>query len=490
MKRFFGRFRRLQWKLTATYTCFTSIVAVLALFGLFAIIWGLVTSTVTLSLGGRLLASEISDEIAPMVNEATRQEELQTWLLEESRIPSNFVVDEATGELIVTSDALVTDQILIINNELEAVAAIPEELLESNELTDSELDVMKGLIDGTDNDFLYPVQRVSDFNGANVDSIFIPIKQAGSVEGVMVVRLENPLTLPGAFPTAATALLIPLSIPVLLLATLIGLPFGFLATRGLSKRLRKLADSADSWAEGDFSVVVNDTSGDEIGQLGRQLNSMAAELDTLIHSRSQLATVEERNRIARDLHDSAKQQIFATTMQLSAAKSLMDVNPEQAKLHIAEAEQLAKTVQKELSGLIEELRPAQLEGTGLYGAVRSAVSTFKRQSGISAEVRTQGERELPITVEQPLFRILQESLNNISKHSQANNVDVHLVATPEAITMTIHDDGIGFSQEEAAKGGLGLRSMQERIAQLNGSLRVTSNPEKGTTVRAECPIAA
>ncbi len=487
MRRLFGRFRRLQWKLTATYTCFTSIVAVLALFGIFAILWGLFTSPVTLSLASRLLVSGISDEIAPMVNDSERQDELQLWLADKSRILSDSIVDD-TGEPVVPSDTLITDQVLVVNDALQVAAALPQELIETSEFTEGERELIRGLIDGTDTDFLYPVQRASNSDGTHIDSIFIPIRQAGRVEGVMVVRLENPLILPGVFPTVVTALLIPLSLPVLCLASLIGLPFGFLATRGLSRRLRKLSDSADSWAEGDFSVVVNDTSGDEIGQLGRQLNSMATELDTLIHSRSQLATVEERNRIARDLHDSAKQQIFATTMQLSVAKSLMDTNPEQAKLHMVEAEQLAKAVQKELSGLIEELRPAQLEGTGLYGAVRSAIQTFKRQSGISAEVRTQGERELPITVEQPLFRILQESLNNISKHSQAKNVDIHLVATPDTITMTIHDDGIGFSQDDAAKGGLGLRSMQERITQLNGSLRVTSNPETGTTVRAECPF--
>ncbi|HFC12179.1 MAG TPA: sensor histidine kinase, partial [Anaerolineae bacterium] len=178
----------------------------------------------------------------------------------------------------------------------------------------------------------------------------------------------------------------------------------------------------------------------------------------------------------------------ATTMQLSTAKALLEIDPERAKVHIAEAEQLAKSVQKELSGLIEELRPAQLEGQGLFAAVHSSAEIFTRRHSIPVDVRLRGKRELPLTIEQPMFRILQEAFNHIAKHSQATQVTITLSATNDTLSLVIHDNGVGFNQADAQGDGIGLHSMQERITQINGKLKIKSSPENGTTISAECPI--
>lgn len=483
-------FRRLQWKLTAYYTCFTSLLGMIAVVGFLVVIGALVVSPFTTRLLSNYLLAPLVQEIRPILYADERNERVQATL-DTFLTSDGFTVDfgESTGEGTTFPETNVSDNITIFVADAEEiiVASNPpgfadeslREVLNSAELAPlEEAWRVSGL-------YLNPLLR--DANGN--ETLVVPIRDDDVTQGVIVLQYENPIAVPGVYAGIVSVLIIPLMLPVMILATLVGTLFGLVVARGLAVRLRTLASSAETWASGDFSVTVKDKSRDEIGQLGRQLNIMAGQLDTLMQSRGQLAMIEERNRIARDLHDSAKQQIFATTMQLSTAKVLMDINPEQAKAHITEAEQLAKAVQKELSGLIEELRPAQLEGQGLFAAVRSYSETFSRQNDLTVDVRARGERELPLTVEQPMFRILQESFNNIAKHSEATHVEIDLVATNSLLSLKIHDNGVGFDHSDAHTGGIGLSSMQERIEELNGSLQVKSGPSSGTTVTADAPLS-
>ena len=146
--------------------------------------------------------------------------------------------------------------------------------------------------------------------------------------------------------------------------------FWFLYCPGLTRRLRALDEVTDEWSRGNFEVLTRDASGDELGQLARQLNHMALQLQNLLQTRQELATLEERNRLARDLHDSVKQQFFATAMQIGAAQALLPQQPATAQTHLMEAERLAHQAQQELTTLIRELRPAALEGKGLAAALR------------------------------------------------------------------------------------------------------------------------
>ena len=155
------------------------------------------------------------------------------------------------------------------------------------------------------------------------------------------------------------------AVVVLILAGIVGTVFGFITARGLVGRLARLASATSSWSQGDFSVVVADTSQDELGQLARRLNRMAEQLQNMLDTRRELAVVEERNRLARDLHDSAKQQAFAASAQIGAARALIVRDPASADQHIAEAERLINALRKELSTLILELRPAALGDQGL-----------------------------------------------------------------------------------------------------------------------------
>ena len=174
------------------------------------------------------------------------------------------------------------------------------------------------------------------------------------------------------------------AIGLLLAVAPFGALFGLVMSRGLTRRLAALSAAADAWSEGNFQPCRPDTGADEISLLGRRLRRMAERIQTLLQSQQELAALEERNRLARELHDTVKQQSFATLMQVRAARNLLATEPAAAEQHLAEAEQLIKTSQKELGRLIAELRPAALEGQGLADALREYAATWAEHSHIPA----------------------------------------------------------------------------------------------------------
>jgi signal transduction histidine kinase len=274
---------------------------------------------------------------------------------------------------------------------------------------------------------------------------------------------------------------------IMLLAGVIGTFFGLLLGRDITNRLDQLANATFAWSQGDFTVYVDDPSGDELGQLAQRLNNMARQLQNLLDTRAQLLVVEERNRLARDLHDSAKQQAFAAAAQISAARKQFTQNPETAQTSIIEAERLINELRKELTSLIEELRPAALEDKGLAPAVRAYAQDWSRQNGIKLEVNVQHERQLPLEVEQMVFRIVQEALANVSRHSQATQAAIGLTYNNHEITCSISDNGIGFDTKKKSSG-FGIRSMQERAKSLGSAVTIESAPEKGTRISFTVPL--
>jgi NarL family two-component system sensor histidine kinase LiaS len=304
------------------------------------------------------------------------------------------------------------------------------------------------------------------------------------MQGVWFVRSDQ--TTPAGVQTVAnfTFEVIPQVAQIaVVFAIIVGALFGFITARGLTRRLRNLVNAASAWGEGDFSVVARDNSGDEVGQLANQLNRMAEELKMLLQMKQELATVDERNRLARELHDSVKQQLFATGMQVGAARALLARNDPSADERLAEAERLAHSAQQELKMIINELRPAALENKGLAAALRDFTQEWSRHSGIEAHITYQGERELPLTLEQALFRVSQEALANVARHSDASRVDVRVTWTQHTVTLRIIDDGRGFHTDTSLRnGGVGLKSMRERLEPLAGNLVVESAPGHGTSL--------
>jgi signal transduction histidine kinase len=196
----------------------------------------------------------------------------------------------------------------------------------------------------------------------------------------------------------------------------------------------------------------------------------------------ELAVIDERNRLARELHDSVKQQVYAISMQLGAARVLLD-QESQAYDPVSEAERLSRQAGAELTALIRELRPAGLESKALAEALRDYVASWSRQNGISARLNTDQAASIPLPGDETLFRVAQESLANVARHSRARNVTIELANRDHETTLKVEDDGIGFDLAGVEKG-IGLDSMRERLETIGGRLNISSQASHGTRIIA------
>jgi NarL family two-component system sensor histidine kinase LiaS len=239
---------------------------------------------------------------------------------------------------------------------------------------------------------------------------------------------------------------------------------------------------------GNFGISIDDPAQDELAELAGRLNQMAQQLESTLETRREFAILEERNRLARDLHDSAKQLAFAAAGQINAANNLLKRDTDAAGEHIEEAEGLIRNLRRELGDLIRQLRPAELEGKGLGTALGDYAADWSRQTGIAQEVLVRRERHLPLDIEQAIFRIMQEALANSARHSHANEVKIKIVYGNDDITCTLHDDGLGFDPGQKFSG-FGLHSMRERAAAVGGTLRIESAPDSGTTLMINIPTS-
>lgn len=295
-------------------------------------------------------------------------------------------------------------------------------------------------------------------------------------------------------------MLLPCMIPL-------GLIFGFVSTIGLTRRLGYLSEASIAIAEGDLSQRVQDPSGDEIGQLAQRFNAMADQLEDdttrlrelaehnarLAEQAQRGAAMEERHRLARDLHDGVKQHLFGVNLATSAALNLIEGDPETARTKLLEAKDLSRQAQDEMTALLNELRPVGLDERGLIVALTHYLDTFERREGISIRWQNNAAHDLslPLSYEQALFRIAQEALANVARHAAASQVVIELHTTAENVILQISDDGKGFDPAAMQNGStMGLRGMLERLTGLGGSLTVDTAPGKGTRLEAHLPRPA
>jgi signal transduction histidine kinase len=257
--------------------------------------------------------------------------------------------------------------------------------------------------------------------------------------------------------------------------------------KGMVKRLQRVSSASEAWSEGDFSEFIEDSAGDEISQLTHRLNRMAEQLQNLLARRQAMAISEERNRLARDLHDSAKQQALAASFQLGTALTLFEREPQAAREHLAEADTLVDEVRKELTDLIHELRPQTMDGQNLADVLREYAVEWAHRSGIEIELQVQEQGPLALESEQTLYRIAQEALANVARHSAARHVDLLLRDEKGVIRMEITDDGCGFDPR-GEHAGMGLVSMRERAEALNGDVVIESEPGRGARISVTLPV--
>ncbi len=207
----------------------------------------------------------------------------------------------------------------------------------------------------------------------------------------------------------------------------------------------------------------------------------------------QLAVLEERQRLARDLHDSVTQALYGATLYAEAAARLLDAGKiDVAAEHLRNLRDTAHEALGEMRLLIFELRPPVLENEGLMAALHARLEAVEGRTGLETAIQMESTQKLPADIEEGLYWISQEVLNNTLKHAKASRVLLKLQDAPEeqCIKLVIQDNGIGFDLAEARNaGGWGLRGIEERVLLLKGRLEIDSHPGAGTTITVAVPVA-
>jgi signal transduction histidine kinase len=199
------------------------------------------------------------------------------------------------------------------------------------------------------------------------------------------------------------------------------------------------------------------------------------------------AALEERQKLARELHDSVSQALYGIALGVETARELLPEDPERAAEPLAYATTLAEAGMTEMRALIFELRPESLEKEGLVAALEKQAAAVQARHGIRVEATFGEEPEASLETKEAVYRIAQEALHNTVKHARATNAKVKLQEDPYSITLEISDDGTGFDAQHDFPGHLGLKSMRERASRQGGTLEVASGPGRGVHIIARIP---
>jgi signal transduction histidine kinase/ligand-binding sensor protein len=221
--------------------------------------------------------------------------------------------------------------------------------------------------------------------------------------------------------------------------------------------------------------------------------AMAIEHARLHRRAAQLAVVEERQRLARELHDSVTQALYGVTLFANAASAASSAGKQEtAAGYLRKLRETAQEAMADMRLLIFQLHPPVLEQDGLVSALQARLAAVESRAGLQTEFRIDGdERRLPIEVEEELYWIAQEALNNVLKHAKARQATIHLDYKTDSATLEVRDNGIGFDTSTALEhGGVGLRNIEERVARARGRWTLESQPGQGTRVSVEVALAS
>ena len=218
--------------------------------------------------------------------------------------------------------------------------------------------------------------------------------------------------------------------------------------------------------------------------------AMAIEHARLQEQAEQLAVLGERQRLARELHDSVTQSLYSVTLYANAAVLALAAGKQEVTAgYLQELQETAEEGMRDMRLLIFQLHPPVLEAEGLVAALQARLAAVEGRAGLQTKFRIEGERRLPIAIETELYWIAQEALNNVRKHAAARHVTVHLYFTEANTSLEVLDDGVGFDPEAVpAERRGGLRTIAERTARIGGQLTHESTPGEGTRVKVEVAL--
>ncbi|MEF2966895.1 histidine kinase [Paenibacillus sp. M1] len=305
----------------------------------------------------------------------------------------------------------------------------------------------------------------------------------GSAAGVIVIR--NPrIWVYNIAAVAAVALII-----------------GYVAGRRIQGRIDLLHLNMLQVAKGNLSVRMPETADQTFAGLYREFNNMTDAMEKKMQLLQQFgeqeviekeqaaekAVLEERRRLARDLHDTVSQQLFAIHMAASSLPKVLENNEQQAHTVMNQLILMSNTAQKQMRALIAQLRPMELVGKTLAEALDQWFPDYCRQNGLKGIKDMELSGEMSEAKEHQLFLIIQEAMANIVKHAGAKLVSLSLREGPRVVVLSISDDGQGFSSTYQKQGSYGLTTMKERAEKLGGHVEIISKPGAGTTIRVHIP---
>ncbi|MDY4510667.1 sensor histidine kinase [Streptococcus hyovaginalis] len=234
---------------------------------------------------------------------------------------------------------------------------------------------------------------------------------------------------------------------------------------------------------------------DELSQMMMQLSEKTQSLTQQLQrtenvdlAKKEDIIQEERKRIARDLHDTVSQELFAAVMILSGISySLPTIDRDSLQEQLKNTEAILTNAQNDLRVMLLHLRPTELEGRSLKQGLEMIVQEIQDKSTITVTFKT-NLKTLPKPIEDHLFRIVQEFISNTLKHAKADHLDIYLHQTERSVQLKMIDNGVGFDVEEAKKISYGLKNMEDRVTDMAGSFQMISAPNQGVTMTIVLPL--
>lgn len=294
-----------------------------------------------------------------------------------------------------------------------------------------------------------------------------------------------------------------LSLSLIAVVVAIGGTYGLWTSSRMKHRLEQIREVMLSLEKGNLSRSVPPLGEDEIGRLGEQLNAITKKWEEQVSSLQRLssnnaqlaqkakysAIVEERQRLARELHDAVSQQLFAISMTATAVGRTLDKDFEKAQRQIFLIEEMASVAQSEMRALLLHLRPVHLEGKPLAEGLVELLHELRAKVPMDIDWELAEDVKLPKGIEDHLFRIVQEAMSNALRHSKATKLEVKLVRpSSDAIRLIIRDNGVGFDLDAKKQTSYGIVTMNERVNEIGGSMNLITAPGKGTRIDIRVPI--
>ncbi|WP_102029265.1 sensor histidine kinase [Salirhabdus sp. Marseille-P4669] len=292
---------------------------------------------------------------------------------------------------------------------------------------------------------------------------------------------------------------VPYIILILILSIVIGMVSGLAIGLSSQQKYKILSHQLDEVIKGQKVTKEMDTSSemkkleDQVIQIEDKFKQQAELFQKLATERAnereislQEVVIQERNRLARELHDSVSQQLFAASMMMSAINEGEVTSNPNMKKQLQMVEKMIHQSQMEMRALLLHLRPVALKGKSLQQGIKELLIELTQKVPMDVDWNME-TFELDKGIEDQLFRILQEGVSNTLRHANANSLHVLLILRDENIIMRIIDDGVGFNVEEAKTSSYGLQNMQERALEVGGTLKIVSLENQGTRLEVKVP---